>query len=485
MLMFVVALCLSSVAAFYSIVGLTAIFAAAVVPIVIMGSFLEVAKLVVTVWLHEYWRQCRWVMKLYLVPAVGVLMLLTSMGIFGFLSKAHLDQAVPTGDVAAQVALVDEKIKTQRDNVEAARRALAQMDAQVDQRLSRSDDDKGAERAVQIRRAQARERQQLQADIAEAQKRIAALNEERAPIASQLRRVEAEVGPIKYIAALIYGDNPDANLLERAVRWVIIVLVAVFDPLAVIMLLAATESLTWERRARREAAPTQEPDTVQQPPEDPPGEPCPKCATPMLDAPGIGPFCPNKACDVLDGPDLYPEQQQTAREPWRNPPIVPYQILDENPVDIPDGHILRDDDPEDEQNPRVKQAMALWKSQNPGKTLKEQRALLRAGKIDHLPWLALLDQLPPRFSFGDDAPPEPHKGDMWINTQPRPHHVCKWNGDQWLQVDKDQNTSYTQELPYIDYLIQQLHQSRYESAWLTDAEADAITNRVDTQRDTQ
>mgnify|MGYP003343683263 FL=1 len=91
MLMFVVALCLSSVAAFYSIVGLTAIFAAAVVPIVIMGSILEVAKLVVTVWLHEYWRQCRWVMKAYLVPAVGVLMLLTSMGIFGFLSKAHLE----------------------------------------------------------------------------------------------------------------------------------------------------------------------------------------------------------------------------------------------------------------------------------------------------------------------------------------------------------------------------------------------------------
>jgi hypothetical protein len=274
MLMFVVALCLSSVAAFYSIVGLTAIFAAAVVPIVIMGSILEVAKLVVTVWLHEYWRQCRWVMKLYLVPAVGVLMLLTSMGIFGFLSKAHLDQAVPTGDVAAQVALIDEKIRTQRDNVDTARAALKQMDEQVNARLSRSDDEKGAERAVQIRRQQGREREQLQRDIAQAQQRIAQLNEERAPIASQLRKVEAEVGPIKYIAALIYGDNPDSNLLERAVRWVIIVLVAVFDPLAVIMLLAATESLAWERRARKPEKPQESTEPKDQ---DPPGEPCPKC----------------------------------------------------------------------------------------------------------------------------------------------------------------------------------------------------------------
>jgi hypothetical protein len=96
--------------------------------------------------------------------------------------------------------------------------------------MSRSNDEKGADRAVQIRRSQARERTTLQNEIAQSQKKIAAYNEERAPIASELRKVEAEVGPIKYIAALIYGDNPDANLLEKAVRWVIIILVLVFDP---------------------------------------------------------------------------------------------------------------------------------------------------------------------------------------------------------------------------------------------------------------
>ena len=109
-----VALSLSAVAAWYSIIGLTAIFAAAVVPIIIMGGILEVAKITITVWLHEYWHRCRWLMKVYLVPAVVLLMIITSMGIFGFLSKAHLDQAVPTGDVQAQVALFDEKIQNER-----------------------------------------------------------------------------------------------------------------------------------------------------------------------------------------------------------------------------------------------------------------------------------------------------------------------------------------------------------------------------------
>jgi hypothetical protein len=121
-----VALSLSLVAAWYSIIGLTAIFAAAVFPIIIMGGIMEVAKITVTIWLHEYWQYCKRSMKIQLTFSVIVLMFITSMGIFGFLSKAHLDQAVPTGDVAAQVQILDEKIKTERDTIESARRALAQ-----------------------------------------------------------------------------------------------------------------------------------------------------------------------------------------------------------------------------------------------------------------------------------------------------------------------------------------------------------------------
>lgn len=256
----IVALTLSCIAAWYSVAGLTAIFAAAVTPIIIMGGSLEFAKVVTTIWLHRYWDKCKWAMKTYLTGAVLVLALVTSMGIFGFLSKAHMDQGVPTGDIAAQISLLDEKINTQKEfiqsertNIDAARKTITQMDSQVSASLDRGTTTQSADRSVQIRAQQKSERTALNKEITASQGRIekaneviAQLNQERAPIAAKFRKVEAEVGPIKYIAALIYGDNPDQALLERAVRWVIILLIFVFDPLALMLVIAAISSYRWE-----------------------------------------------------------------------------------------------------------------------------------------------------------------------------------------------------------------------------------------------
>ena len=235
-------LSISAVAVYYSVIGLISIFAASAGPIMIMGVVLEASKLVATVWLKRHWGDASKLMLSYLTFAVLILMLITSMGIFGFLSKAHSDQAVPSGDIADKVSLLDEKIKTHKDNIDAARKALTQMDSAVDQTMSRSTSEQGASRSVQIRRTQAKERNQLQQEISQAQMEISKLREERAPIANELRRVEAEVGPIKYIAALIYGDVLDSNILERAVRWMIILIVSVFDPMAVMLLLACQHS---------------------------------------------------------------------------------------------------------------------------------------------------------------------------------------------------------------------------------------------------
>jgi hypothetical protein len=243
----ITALTLSTIAAWYSISGLTAIFAAAVIPIIIMGGALEFAKVITTVWLHRHWNRVTLQIKCYLAISVVALAFLTSMGIYGFLSKAHIDQGIPTGDVAAKVSLLDEKIKIQRENIEVARQALTQMNAQVDQRLGRSASEQGAERAVVIRRQQSSERNKLQKEIADAQKEISKLNEERAPVASELRKAEAEVGPIKYIAALVYGDGADQATLEKAVRWVIMLIVLVFDPLALTLVIAANSSRKWEK----------------------------------------------------------------------------------------------------------------------------------------------------------------------------------------------------------------------------------------------
>jgi hypothetical protein len=165
-------------------------------------------------------------------------MLITSMGIFGFLSKAHSDQSLVSGDVQSKIAVYDEKIKTAKENIEADRKQLKQMDEAVDQVMARSTDEKGADKANSIRRAQQRDRASLAKDIEANQKLIASLNDEAAPIRAEVRKVEAEVGPIKYIAAFVYGDT-EATILEKAVTWVIIILIVVFDPLAVILLLAS------------------------------------------------------------------------------------------------------------------------------------------------------------------------------------------------------------------------------------------------------
>jgi hypothetical protein len=247
-LLFAVALSLSAVAAWYAVAGLVAIFAAAAVPIVIMGSLLEASKLVVASWLYRSWKEIPLLMKSYFTVALVVLMLLTSMGIFGFLSKAHLDQAIPTGDVSAKLALIDEKIKTEKENINANRKELSQLDAQVDQTIARTEDARGAERSISIRRNQQKDRNRILNDIGAAQTKIAKLNEERAPIAAEVRKVEAEVGPIKYIAALIYDDVADTDTLERAVRIVTILIVIVFDPLAVLLLVAANWQLRRDKQ---------------------------------------------------------------------------------------------------------------------------------------------------------------------------------------------------------------------------------------------
>ncbi len=241
-------LAISAVAEYYSIIGFTAIFAAAVIPVIIMGIVLGVGKIVATVWLKLNWERAPFLVKTYLLTAIAVLMMITSMGIFGFLSKAHMDQTLVSGDATSKIAIYDEKIKTEKENIDAARKALKQMDESVDQVLARSTTEQGADKSAALRRQQAKERAQLQRDISNAQSNIAKLQTERAPIAAEVRKVEAEVGPVKYIAALIYGDNPDNNLLEAAVRWVIIVIVIVFDPLAVILLLASQYSFQWFRK---------------------------------------------------------------------------------------------------------------------------------------------------------------------------------------------------------------------------------------------
>jgi hypothetical protein len=238
-LLFVTAISLSVVAAWYAIAGLVAIFAAAVVPIMVMGSLLEISKLVVASWLYRSWGEIPRLMKAYFVVALVILMALTSMGIFGYLSKAHLDQAIPTGDAAARVEIIDERIAIEQDVIVQYRKDLTVLNDQID----RYNELGAVTKGVKAREDQKEERTAILNKIEESQNKVTTLRDERAPYSTQMRKIEAEVGPLKYIATVIYGENPDKNLLESAVRIVIMMIVFVFDPLAVLMLIGANWSL--------------------------------------------------------------------------------------------------------------------------------------------------------------------------------------------------------------------------------------------------
>ena len=309
---FLTAITISGVAIYYSVAGLVAIFAAAAVPIIIMGTALEVGKLVTAVWLHKNWKRAAWWLKTYLSIAVVVLMLITSMGIFGFLSKAHVDQNLSSDTVTQRIEIIDNKVKAeegyiirQKDvlvrltgqstgtndrfnqdiaieqkKIDDAYKRLEVLDADVEAFTSRNKGFGGTGRVKQglkLREDQRPERDRINAQITQAQEninklraqinnqlnantdeiktiesnifdaqsRIEVLILEQEPLKGQLMKLESEVGPIRYIAEFVYGEEADRNLLEEAVRWFIITIIFVFDPLAVLLLIASQYTFRW------------------------------------------------------------------------------------------------------------------------------------------------------------------------------------------------------------------------------------------------
>ena len=258
-LTFLTALALSAVAGYYSVIGLAAIFPGSFWPIIIMGSTLEGAKLVTVSWLYRNWKVAHLGMKWYLAVATVILMIITSMGIFGYLSKAHLEHSADTAPLVAKVQLLDEKIRVAKENLDANRKILRQLDEQVDQTMGRSSDEKGIANSVSIRRSQQKERLRIATENETYQKTIAELTETRFPIQNEVAKAESDFGPIKYVAELIYGSG-ERDIIDKAVRLVIMLIMIVFDPLAVLLLIAANISMMDKRRMqyRKQEVPTEE-----------------------------------------------------------------------------------------------------------------------------------------------------------------------------------------------------------------------------------
>jgi hypothetical protein len=246
LLTFLSAISISVIAAGYSIVGLATLFAGAVVPIIAMGSALEVGKLVAASWLYHNWNSdVPRLLKGYLFGAIIVLIFITSLGIFGFLSKAHLDQVKPTSGNNIKIELLDNQINQQQKIIDRSQKTLDQLDKALEVYIEKE----FVTRGLKERKKQEEERNTLNTAINEASDKIAELTNQKASLSLEQDKIEAEVGPIKYVAELIYGEQAQDNF-DKAVRFVILILIFVFDPLAVLLLIAANISLRQWRKKR-------------------------------------------------------------------------------------------------------------------------------------------------------------------------------------------------------------------------------------------
>lgn len=624
LLTLVTALTISAVAIYYSVAGLAAIFAAAVIPIVIMGTTLEVAKLVTTVWLHRHWQHAVWWLKTYLTIAVVILMFITSMGIFGFLSKAHIDQTTASGESVAQVermkteidrqteivsrsearirqietvgvgseANVQTQIQQEQQRIDSAysrvqpaideqqriidgqtklfQDQIVKIDEQTEQlqRLIDSKDISAAQalvgtrpdgnwgpataRSIQTwRETRLRERgeavakleqannnptisnarneiqrirQGVETQIADsnrlvnrlrdqigktdsseverlileqrerisvAQQEIDRLTEQKYRLEGEYRKLEAEVGPVKYIAEFIYGDRADKNMLEEAVRWVILIIIFVFDPLAVLLLLASQYSFEYHRRQREVAV-------VTNPiPNDPVPE-SPVVNTDSVTTPTYeqddGPLSVdqlnqiNHSVVVPENLSVKSSIVETVPESEPSPQTEPASVKrvrkpkDLNTKLVSRGTIesvQRDDDTIDKEiiTAGVTQEESKYFHPNEQYVQYDGKLMSIEALREQHPELVLSKDDPMNIIlFGSGFPSSAKIGDIYIRTDVMPHRVYKFNGSKWINLDRQVNTTYLQDENYIRYLIEKIDSKEYDVDLLTDFERDEITN---------
>jgi len=233
-------LLLSGTAAYYSIIGLIAIFPGAVFAIALMGSSLELAKLVAASWLYRNWDIAPGFIKTYFIFAIIILMGITSLGTFGFLSKVHLETSIGLADNSIEIARIENQIVSEQRQLDNAQRSIETLDGMLSMNFNAAETNR-------IRNSQRQERQELNQLIKDTSVKIAELNTQLIPLKQENIEVEAKIGPLKYIAELIYGDNAK-DYFDDAVRFVIILIVLVFDPLAVLLLIAANISFIHKKK---------------------------------------------------------------------------------------------------------------------------------------------------------------------------------------------------------------------------------------------
>lgn len=604
-----IAILISAVSAYYSILGLVAIFAAAAIPVIIMGAALELGKVTTAVWLHKNWHRCGWTYKSYLIPALIILMILTSMGIFGFLSKAHVDQASNSTESVAQIQkltteiarqtsivnraetrlkqiettgigtdtniqsqiseeqkridsvysriqpaideqqkIIDSQTKLYTDQIDRIDGQLAVLQKYVDNKEidkaqglvgARVDGNWGPGTAASVRAWQAaraaerteavtkleqtnnnptikmardeisRIRKGTEVQIADSNKVInrlreqlgntnttdieKALNEqqtilkesnveidrltkEKYSIESEYRKLEAEVGPIKFIAEFIYGDNPDTNLLEKAVRWVIIMIVVVFDPLALVLILAGSKQIEWVLSARRErelASAAIQNETVKDTISDKILELEQQLEKTQSEKDKL--FMAHSV--EMTRADEMAIKLEQARKPKRKRKTLT-ELIDNTPETITEPTPIIKSDLENSETTSTKDSLEPNSS---GYVTYEGKLMNLNALLELRPDLKSISNSFNQINFGSKFAKYAKIGDIFIKTDSMPHTVFKFNGQKWIEIDKKLNRSYLHDISYIQFLIGMLETGEYDAELLTDDEREEIASHLESK----
>ena len=457
----IVAICISAVAAYFSVAGLTAIFSGTFIPIIIMGTTLEVGKIVTTVWLHNNWNKINLFIKYYLSVVVIVLMFITSLGIYGYLSKSHIEAASASGDNTLLIQQIDQNIAVEQKRIADNQTLIAQLDNSVNSLIASGTNNATkdnnrtatlAQQASKLRTSQKPERDAANHTIDETNARIQELNSQKLKLEQAQLKVEAEVGPIKYIAQLIYGDNVDKSLLERAVRWVIICIVGAFDPLAVSLVLGVTMSMGYMRNNKPQVEIVEREVITEVIKEVP------------VEVEKIVTVYNNEAIDR----SLRLEDELKALQEERDLLFVAHtnemnraDILEKNLEEIKNKEAanstqITDSVTVNELSEVLNQLMTELEKKN------KQIDDLRGVNVDII---------------GNDYPHIATTGQLFIITS-QPNSLWKFNGKNWIKVDKNTNTSYTQNTNWQQWQLGRLQRAEIEWDDMTAAEQQTLEELV-------
>lgn len=489
------ALSMATVAAVFAIYGIIAIFAGMPQFALVMGAVIELGKVVGISWLYRNWNEPTKI-KYAMAPLVLVAMMLTSMGIFGLLSKAHLEQTSPVANNEIQIERLDQQIAREQSKITDAEQVISQLDQSV-QALINFDRIRGPDGALAVRESQAEQRELLRQSIDTAQTEVDRLEDQKLELSQALRAIELEVGPVKYLAELVYGSETDRT--EEAVRWVIIAFIFVFDPMAILLLMAANYTLDNRKKKElpKEIVKKELPVVTEHPPKPVVTEPVSEPQEPVIPE-TVSAVEPEVVEHVVTEESVEETKEELVDE-IKEEPVEEIEEIEEvtetiepefhqEPSAVDDAAQVIAESAAHQKKPQDKEIVtegvtpvhdvgggyveynnSLFQKD----ALKELKPELFALKVD--------EPSMPSSSFGTHFPKIAKKKDIFVRVDVIPNKVYRFEGSKWIEINKNLTSTYLYDQEYIKYLVDKISKGEYDVDLLSEQEKVQIEEYLSSQ----